>query len=657
MNILAELQRRFAAALAPLSPDADALAKLVRPAQDSRFGDYQANCAMPLSKQLKQPPRDVAAQILAGVDLSDLCQPPSIDGPGFINLRLRDEWLAEQVSAAQRDARLGVPLAQPPRTYVIDYSAPNVAKPMHVGHIRSTVIGDAITRTLRFLGHRVVSDNHVGDWGTQFGMVIYGYKHLLNAQAYRDNPVQELGRLYRQVNRLVDYHASKAERSGLEDRVRQRAAAYEQARAATPLADPPAEKKRQAALRKTESQWKESVEELAALDQKLAAIEADPVQRSLAESHPRIGDEVLAETAKLHAGDAENRKLWEEFLPWCREDIQKIYRRLDVVFDHELGESFYHDRLGAVVDALVAQGLARESEGAMCVFLDEFDSPMIVRKKDGAFLYATTDLATIQYRVETWQPQAILYVVDHRQSEHFQKLFAVAKRWNLGELDLRHISFGTVLGKDGKPYRTRAGDTIGLEGLLDEGVHKALTVVSENDDAKKGGPEFSADERRKIADTVGIAALKYADLSQNRTSDYEFSYEKMLALDGNTAASMQYFYARVQGVFRRAECDLAELRRSTEPIRLEQPHERALGLALLRFAEAIEDSVDDFRPNLLTSYLYDLTRTFSAFYEHCPVLKAEDAGLRNSRLRLCDLAGQVIRQGLAMLGIQVVDRM
>jgi arginyl-tRNA synthetase len=293
----------------------------------------------------------------------------------------------------------------------------------------------------------------------------------------------------------------------------------------------------------------------------------------------------------------------------------------------------------------------------MCVFLDGFETPMIIRKKDGAFLYATSDLATIQYRVETWHPDVVLYVVDHRQSEHFSKLFATAKLWGFGNVDLRHISFGTVLGDDGKPYKTRSGDTIGLEGLLDEGVQKALEVVSAGDERKPAGPEFSHDERLNIANVVGIAALKYADLSQNRTSDYVFSYDKMLALDGNTAASMQYFYARVQGIFRKADCDPAALRRTPGPIQLKHPSERALALGLLRLSEAIDESLEDFRPNLITSYLYELTRTFSAFYESCSVKDAETDTLRTSRLRLCDLAGRVIRQGLELLGIQVVDRM
>jgi arginyl-tRNA synthetase len=518
------------------------------------------------------------------------------------------------------------------------------------------VIGDAICRTLRFLGHRVVSDNHVGDWGTQFGMVIYGYRNFLDEGAYGERPVQELSRLYKLVSRLVDYHDSRAGRAGYVERVAQRDAALERLKA-QPAGDPAAAKKQAAAVRKAEAQCAEAREELAALDAKIRAVDDDPQLAALAAAHPAIGEAVLTETARLHAGDVENRRLWEEVLPYCREDMQRIYRRLGVTFDQELGESFYHDQLPGTVADLERRGMARESEGATCVFLDGFDTPMIIRKKDGAFLYATTDLATIQYRAKTWNPDVVLYVVDHRQGEHFAKLFAAAKQWGYDKIDLRHISFGTVLGEDGRPYKTRSGDTVGLEGLLDEGVRKALEVVSTNDDRKPIGAEFSAEERQAIAQTVGIAALKYADLSQNRTSDYIFSYDKMLALDGNTAASMQYFYARVQGIFRKLDRDPAALRTSPGSIVFTHPTERALAIGLLRFPEALDESVEDFRPNLITAYLYELTRTFFAFYEACSVRDAETDAIRDSRLRLCDLAGRVIRQGLELLGIRVIDRM
>ncbi len=394
MTLLANLQARFRQALAALTDRPEPWLEMIRRAQDARFGDYQANFAMGLGKQLHKKPRDLAAEVVARLDVADLCQPPEVAGPGFINLRLKDQWLVGQLTAAVHDPRLGVEPAAQPRTYVIDYSAPNVAKPMHVGHIRSTVIGDALCRTLRFLGHRVISDNHIGDWGTQFGMIIYGYKHFLDLDAYRQQPVQELARLYRLVRQLV-------------------------------------------------------------------------------EEHPQIASATQAETAKLHAGDAENHRLWQEFMPYCLEDIQRIYRRLDVHFDHALGESYYHAMLPGVVEELRRRSIARESQGAVCVFLEGQAAPMIVQKQDGAYLYATTDLATIRYRMEQWRPDAILYVVDHRQGLHFQQLFATARLLGYDQVELEHVTFGTVLGKDGRPFKTRAGDTVGLEGLLDEAIERA----------------------------------------------------------------------------------------------------------------------------------------------------------------------------------------
>ena len=432
MSILLELKERFRKALAGLTTDAGDLLELIRRSQDAKFGDYQANLAMPLGKQLRRPPRDVAAELIGRLDVADLCHPPEIAGPGFINLRLKDERLIERLSAAVSDPRLGVAVVAEPKTFVVDFSAPNVAKPMHVGHIRSTVIGDALCRILRFLGHQVISDNHIGDWGTQFGMILYGYRHFLNADAYRQSPVEELARLYRLVRRLMDYQADETAGSS---------------------------------------------------DAELARLSAE---------HPQINAAVLVETAKLHAGDAENRRLWQEFLPYCEDEIDRVYHRLHVTFDHTLGESFYEDRLAAVVDDLLRRGIARESDGAVCIFFADQETPMIVRKKDGAFLYGTTDLATIRYRMETWRPDAILYVVDHRQSLHFQQLFTAARRLGYDNVELQHVKFGTVLGDDGRPFRTRSGDTIGLEGLLDEAVACALEIVTANDDAKPGGPNFPA---------------------------------------------------------------------------------------------------------------------------------------------------------------------
>jgi arginyl-tRNA synthetase len=575
--LLPELKQRFRTALTGLVEHPDDYLDQIRRSQDPKFGDYQANLAMPLAKLLGRKPREIAAEIVERLDVADLCQSPEIAGPGFINLRIKDDWLAARLAAAVKDPRLVVPMIAEPRTFVIDFSAPNVAKPMHVGHIRSTVIGDALCRVLRFLGHKAISDNHIGDWGTQFGMILYGWRHFRDEEAYRRNPVEELARLYRKVRQLMD-------------------------------------------------------------------------------QQPDVNSAVLAETAKLHAGDPENRRLWEQFLPFCEDEIERVYRRLDVQFDHTLGESFYEDRLAPLVEELTRRGIARESDGAMCIFFEGQEVPMLVRKKDGAFLYGTTDLATIQYRMGTWHPDAILYVVDHRQSLHFQQLFAAARVLSYKDVELQHVSFGTVLGDDGRPFKTRSGDTVGLESLLDEAVSRALEVVSRNDDARPE-PVLSPDDRRKVAEIVGIGALKYADLSQNRTSDYVFSFDKMLAMTGNTATYIQYSYARVRSIFAKGNVDIGQLRCSGSPILLGSAAERALGLEVLRFAEALDLAVADYRPNQLTSYLFDLANRFATFFEQCHVLSAESDELRHSRLLLCDLTARTIQQGLGLLGIGVAEKM
>ncbi len=655
MNVLATLRERFRPALASLTDDVEKLLDMIRPAQDPRFGDYQANCAMPLGKQLGQSQREIATRIAEALDVSDLCGPPEVAGQGFINLRLKESWLVAQLAQAARDDRLGIPPTPAPRTFVIDYSSPNVAKAMHVGHIRSTVIGDALYRTLKFMGHRVISDNHLGDWGTQFGMIIYGYKHFADPTAYAERPVRELGRLYKLVHQLVEYHEALRQLPEKErvlgDRQLQLSACAAQRR------EKPRDKQLDKAYRDLESQVVELREKCEELRAQIAAVEGDPALAQLAREHATIGEAVLAETARLHEGNAENIALWQKFLPHCKEDIQRIYERIDIRFDQELGESFYHDRLEAVVLALKQEGLARESDGAECVFLDEFTTPMIIRKKDGAFLYATTDLATIQYRMETWQPDAIFYIVDHRQSEHFAKLFACARQWGYDNVELRHIAFGTVLGDDGRPYRTRSGDVVGLEGLLDEAIGRAYAVVAENDDSKPTGPELDEEQRQAIARTVGHGALKYADLSHNRTSDYVFSYDKMVAMDGNTATYLQYSYARTQSIFQRGGVDVAALRAAEPPIMLEDPFERDLALDLVQFGDALDKMLEDYRPNVLTAYLYSLATRFSRFFQNCNVLRAETPQLRDSRLLLCDLTGRTIRQGLALLGIGVVDKM
>ena len=655
MSILPELESRFRTALASLDVDPEPLLGMIRRSQEPKFGDYQANFAMPLGKRLGKPPRDVAAEIVSNLGIEGFCESPEVAGPGFINLRVRDDWIIDRLASAIEDERLGVPAVAQPKTYVVDFSAPNVAKPMHVGHIRSTSIGDALARTLTFAGHKVVTDNHIGDWGTQFGMIIYGYRHFCDADAYQADPVHELARLYRLVRQLMDYHDGKARLDTMAAKLNEAEERLEETLSSTE--GQKLDKKTKKAVNKLRKDVEEGRENLTGLRQKIAEIDESPVLSKLAGEHPRISQAVLEETAKLHADDEENLGLWKEFLPPCLKVLEETYERLGVTFDHTLGESFYHDRLAPIVDELIEKGAARESDGAICVFFEDQAVPMIIRKKDGAFLYATTDLATLRYRMEAWNPDAVLYVVDFRQGMHFEHLFATARMMGCTETELKHISFGTVLGADGKPFKTRAGDAVGLESLLDEAVARAAKVVTENDEAKPKGPELSEEQRAQIAKTVGIAALKYADLSQNRESDYVFDYDKMLAMNGNTATYMQYAYARVRSIFAKGDVDVEALRAARPQMFVDTPAERALALELLRFSEAIDFCLKDYRPNQLTSYLFDLANCYSTFFENCPVLKAETPELRQSRLILCDLTARTIRKGLELLGIDVVEKM
>lgn len=661
MNLIHTLQQRFAAALADSTPDVGPFADMVRAAQDPRFGDFQANCAMPLAKQLGRSPRDVALQIVDRLDVADLCQTPEIAGPGFINLRLRDDWLEAAVNAVAADERLGVASAPQPRTIVVDFSSPNVAKPMHVGHLRSTVIGDALVRVLRALGHRVLSDNHIGDWGTQFGMIIYGYKHFRDPAGYELNAVAELARLYRLVNTLCDYREAQADLPPRREVLELRTAELARVEQSRPQ-DPKVQKDFEKSLKKLRRDLDELRGEVAALERKLTAVDADPRLGTLAAAHPDVVRLSREETARLHAGDPENRRLWETFVPQCLAALGRLYQRLDVHFDMTLGESYYDPLLADVVAELRDEGLVTESDGAQCIFLEGNAAPFLVQKADGAYTYATTDLATIRYRVDELKAEEILYVVDHRQSEHFKLLFATAAKWGYGDVALRHVSFGTVMGPDGKPYKTRSGDTVGLESLLDEAVAKARQIVADNDDRKtdehdRPAPELSAAQRDAIAEVVGIGGVKYADLKHSRDSDYIFDYDKMLAMTGDTATYMQYAYARLCGIFRKGDVDRAELARAHQPIRLADPAERALALELCRFEEALAAVALDARPNHLTSYLFGLAGRLTTFYERCPVLKADDAATRASRLKLVDVTGRIIRRGLELLGIKVQEQM
>jgi arginyl-tRNA synthetase len=594
MNVLNSLQRKLQEALTGLVSDPTPYAAMLKPAQDARFGDYQANCAMPLKKELGTDARQIAQTIAARLPLEDVLEQPAIAGPGFINLTLRKDWLARQVRHMAGDERLGIAPVETPRSFVIDFSSPNVAKPMHVGHLRSTIIGDALARLLRFLGHKVITDNHLGDWGTQFGMLLYGYKHFLDALAFQADPVRELARLYvhvrNQIKKTVNAQGEEEE-------------------------DP-----------------------------------NDPIAQAARE-----------ETARLHAGNAENLRLWREFMPHCYAEIERIYRRLGVHFDHTLGESFYQPMLADVVRELRQRGIAQESEGAIVVFFGEKEPPALIQKRDGAYTYTTTDLATLRYRLQQWQPHAILYVVDFRQGLHFRQLFDIVRRWGYDQVKLEHVSFGSVLGADRKPIKTREGGAVELGALLDEAVAQAARryhdTRRERLERGEDVPELTSEELEQIYERVGYGAVKYADLSQNRESDYIFNWDKMLAMDGNTATYMQYAYVRNRGIFRKGGVDVLSLRQNPPPVMLQTPEERALALQLVRFHDALTAAAAELKPNLITGYLWDLAKTYSGFFQNCPVLKAETEELRQSRLLLCDLTARGIQRGLDLLGIRTVERM
>lgn len=583
MTLIQDLESRLAAALQSVL--GENVSASVVAAADLRFGDYQSNAAMALAKQRKMNPRALAEQVIAALDLGGLGT-ADIAGPGFINFRISPETYAARAKAQLADPRLGVPEASEKHTIVVDFSAPNVAKPMHIGHIRSTIIGDSLSRIARFLGHKVIRDNHIGDWGTQFGMVTWAWKQILDEKALLEDPLQELLRLYR--------HASDSSKAD------------------------------------------ESIREACRL-----------------------------ELVKLQQGDEENFGIWQRCIELSRAGLDKIYDRLDVSFDHWLGESAYNEALAPLVDRLLADGIARESDGAACIFSngvpedhakDPFlvrkdgewgDFPMIVRKSDGAFNYASTDIATIEFRHKEWNADAAWYVVDHRQSLHFQQLFAVAGRIGLEGMDLRHISFGTILGTDGKPLKTRAGDLPQLDDVLDEAVAAAKVAVAERSRVD------TDEERAELAELIGISAVKFTELSHHRLSDYVFDLEKMLALQGDTAPYLQNSVVRCSSIFRKLDepVDLA----SVNPVFTGEA-EIHLARLVARYGEVVPIILDDHRPNLLANYLLELARAYHSFYEACPVLKAEES-VRNSRLVLCELTSRVLTHGLGLLGIRCPERM
>ena len=585
-----QIEVRLQHAVRAILPDAEVSVVLVRPCPDPKFGDYQANALMSLAKARKMNPRQLAADVLAKLDVSEICAQVEIAGAGFLNFRLKSSVLAQALTGAARGQHLFFDRAARPRTVVIDFSSPNVAKPMHVGHIRSTGIGDALQRTLRLLGHDVKSDNHIGDWGTQFGQLLLGWKEILDRAALDRDAIAELERLYKVIN---------------------------------------------------------------------AECDAEPARLEAAKS----------ELVKLQAGDTENTAIWKEMIALSEKQFDEIYGRLGVKFDFTLGESFYNPWLAGVVKDLLARGIARESEGAVGVFSDGslppkedmflvnregewVPDPALVRKSDGGFNYTTTDLATIDYRLKTWAPAEIVYVVDDRQAGHFKKLFAIFARWQpdaARTVKLVHVGFGKILGEDGKPFKTRSGDTVKLGDLLDEAEERAFKLVSEK------SPELPEAQRKAIARVVGLGAVKYADLLPNRQSDYVFSWDKMLALQGNTAPYLQYAYARIRSIFRKAEA--GDFKSGISEFKLAAGEELALAKQLLNFGITLEAVAEELRPNYLCNYLYELAGKFTSFYENCPVLKAGDDATRQSRLALCDLTARVLQQGLAALGIETIEQM
>jgi len=571
---------------------------LVGASQSDKFGDYQSNAAMGLAKILsdktgqKSNPRVIAEQIKARVTqaLGNMVTEVTIAGPGFINVRLNPAWVSSKLHEISSDKTLGLTLAPSPQIVVVDYSGPNIAKEMHVGHLRSTIIGDAIANVIETLGHTVIRQNHIGDWGTQFGMLI---ANLNDNTTQQSMTLHDLESFYRDAKKRFDEDASFATRS-------------------------------------------------------------------------------RNEVVKLQSGDEHAKAAWVRIVDMTRQQYQPLYDRLHIGLrqEHERGESFYNSRLAGIVKALEQKSLAVESDGATVVLVEGFESPLIIQKTDGGYLYGTTDLAALRYRVDDLHASRIIYVTDSRQSQHFAMVFAVGKQagWADG-VSLEHAPFGTMMGEDGKPFKTRSGDTVKLKDLLDEAEVRAMTLVT----AKN--PDLPEEHRKQIARAIGIGAVKYSDLSKDRVSDYVFSWDKMLAMDGNTGPYLQYAYARIKSIHRKAHegKQLASGAQSDAPaapsdapasqpnapapsITLDSPFELALAKHILRLGETMDVVARDLKPHVLCLYLYELASKFSSFYENCPVLKSEEP-LRTSRLMLSDLTARTLALGLDLLGIEHPEQM
>jgi arginyl-tRNA synthetase len=540
------------------------------PATDPRFGDYQTNAALVLAKQRGEKPRAIADKIIAHLDVAEISEPPQVAGAGFINFTLRADVVAQRATALLRDERLGVARTASSRRIVIDFGSPNVAKPMHVGHIRSIVLGDSLARIASFLGHEVIRDNHIGDWGTQFGMVIYGWKNLLDRENLQRDPIAELVRIYKETNERAT---------------------------------------------------------------------ADPAVREAARQ----------ELVKLQAGEKENFSIWQECVALSLREFEKTYGILNIHYDIQRGESFYNDRLPGVVERLLDARIAEVSEGAVCVFFPDIpeltDKPAMIRKRDGGYNYATTDVATVDYRINDLKADTVWAVVGAPQMLHFKQIFEIARREGY-KAEFRHIPFGSILGEDRKLMKTRSGENVPLGELLDEAVARARKIVEQKN------PELSDEEKGDVARKIGIGAIKYADLSQYRMTDYVFSWERMLSLHGNTAPYLQNAYVRIRSIFRKAGEEIS----SAPQMILAEPTELQLARRITQFAEIVPAVLNDFRPNVLANYLFELANSFHAFYEGCPVLKANEP-TRTSRLALSELTARTLRRGLDLLGIQVPEKM
>jgi len=583
-SIVEQLKIQFTQALiAAFGPDFREIKPMVFPASNPKFGDYQCNVSLSLSKQLGQQPRAIAQKILDNLDISGICQTPTIAGPGFINLTVEPAYLEARLSEIQNDSRLGVEPAKKPQRVIVDFSSPNIAKEMHVGHLRSTIIGDSIARILEFQGHDVLRLNHVGDWGTQFGMLICYLREAYPAALTTADALN--------IGDLVSF--------------------YKQA------------KKR--------------------FDEDEAFKEAS-----------------RQEVVKLQSGAEDSRKAWQLLCEQSRREFQVIYDLLDVQLT-ERGESFYNPLLPLVVEDLTQLGLLEENDGAKCVFVEGFTNksgeplPLIVQKSDGGYNYAATDLAAIRYRIGQDQVERIIYVTDAGQANHFMQVFQVARRagWLTDDVEVVHVPFGLVQGEDGKKLKTRSGETVRLRDLLDEAIARSRGDLEIR--LKEEGREETEEFKSHVAKVVGISAVKYADLSQNRTSSYIFSFDKMLALQGNTAPYMLYAYVRIRGISRKGEIDFEQLEANAKII-LKEETELVLAKHLLQLSEVLNAVEQELLPNRLCQYLFELSQKFNQFYDQCPVLKAEEP-LRTSRLVLCDVTARTLKLGLSLLGISVLERM